>query len=200
MTTTTTVAPAIWIADLAAYNAGILHGEWVRLDADTTIDELDATVKRILAEGTRRYCRETLSAEHEEFAIHDYEGFGPIRIGEYSSLSSVLGHVHRMADDPARYFAFIDAMGSDYADEYESHEVYGPYDSLEDYAWNEFDEIALNHMGPGDGLQEFLTQNGMPDGFARCVRFDAEQFVRDAQASGLSYGQYDGKFYIVEER
>jgi len=99
MSTTTTTAPAIWVGDLAAYNAGILHGEWIKLDAEMTIDELDAKVKAILAEGTRRYCRETLSAEHEEWMISDYEGFGPIRIGEYSSLSSVLEQRPSSHDD-----------------------------------------------------------------------------------------------------
>lgn len=195
MTTMTTTAPAIWIADLAAYNAGILHGEWVTLDAETTLDDLYAKTQAILAEGTRRYGRETLSI-HEEFAIHDYEGFGPIRIGEYTALASVLGHVHRMDDDPARYFAFIDAMGDSYADQYESHQVYGPFDRAEDYADELLDDLIL---GRGD-LTEWLESKGMPEGFAQCIRFDAEDYMELLQNDGLSVGQYEGKFYVVEER
>lgn len=72
-------SPRIYVACLAAYNNGILHGEWI--DADQTVGELHEAVQRMLA----------VSPEPgaEEWAIHDVEGFGPLRLGEYESLERV---------------------------------------------------------------------------------------------------------------
>ena len=71
--------PRIYVACLAAYNNGFLHGEWI--DADHDVDSLFAEVKRILAISP--------IPDAEEFAIHDYEGFGDVCINEYTSLETV---------------------------------------------------------------------------------------------------------------
>ena len=90
-TVETIVAPAIYVADLAAYNSGILHGNWISL-ADKSSDEVSEEIEAILAEGTKLYSeKHTLNGKHEEYAIHDYEGFGPIKVGEYDSVSDLVG-------------------------------------------------------------------------------------------------------------
>jgi antirestriction protein len=122
------VSARIFIADLAAYNAGYLHGKWIDLDASMTVDDLYAEIKSILAEGTR-LCRETLSV-HEEWAIHDYEGFGPIKVGEYDALETVLAHVQRMGDTPGKYYAWLED-GRD-PEEFDPDLVNGPSESESD--------------------------------------------------------------------
>ncbi len=69
----------IYIADLAAYNNGILHGLWV--DATLDLDEIQELVDSLLN------CSPVENSE--EIAIHDYEGFEGVSISEYEGLESV---------------------------------------------------------------------------------------------------------------
>ena len=65
------VTPRIYVASLADYNNGNLHGRWI--DADQDPEEIRAEVAAMLA-GSRE-------AVAEDWAIHDYEGFGPFTVG-----------------------------------------------------------------------------------------------------------------------
>ena len=73
----------IYVASLSDYNDGRLHGAWI--DADGDPDDLAAEVQAMLARSPMR--REAGGAE--EWAIHDYEGFGPVRLGEYEDLATI---------------------------------------------------------------------------------------------------------------
>ena len=70
--------PRIYIACLAAYNSGILHGRWI---AATMPDEVQAEVRTMLAESP--------VPEAEEWAIHDHEGFEDVSVSDYASFESV---------------------------------------------------------------------------------------------------------------
>ena len=182
------VEPAIYVADLAAYNSGILHGKWIKLEGKDA-DEVNAEIEAMLAEGTLRFGLETLSSKHEEFAIHDYEGFGPIQIREYESIDSVMAHVERMGDEPAKYFAFIDAVGLDAADEYDPSEAMGPYSGDEAYAW----EMLDSAIGTDD-LATYLEKLGVP--FASFFKFDAADFVFSEKCNGTAFGEYERETYV----
>jgi len=71
--------PKIYVSCLAAYNNGYMHGTWI--DALQDVDALHGDVKKILASSPIRNA--------DEWAIHDYEGFGDIRIEEYTGLSEI---------------------------------------------------------------------------------------------------------------
>ena len=71
-----TSTPKIYVACLAAYNNGKLHGAWI--DADQSADAIHEEIKAILASSPE--------AGAEEWAIHDYEGFGAVRISEWESM------------------------------------------------------------------------------------------------------------------
>lgn len=71
--------PRIYVASLSDYNAGRLHGAW--LDANQEADDLQADVNRMPARSPEPGA--------EEWAIHDYEYFGPVQLGEYMSLESI---------------------------------------------------------------------------------------------------------------
>lgn len=68
----------IYIADLAAYNAGYLHGAWI----DATLDITD------IQEKIREILNTSPVEDAEEYAIHDYEGFGGYNLGEYAGLET----------------------------------------------------------------------------------------------------------------
>lgn len=78
-TTITTDQPRIYVACLAAYNNGYLHGAWI--DAAQEPWAIYDAVRVMLAASP--------VAGAEEWAIHDYEGFGGIRIEEYTGFNRV---------------------------------------------------------------------------------------------------------------
>lgn len=69
----------IYVACLAAYNNGILHGRWI--DAEQEVDDLYADVREMLAASPM--------TDAEEWAIHDYEGFEGASISEYTGIEEV---------------------------------------------------------------------------------------------------------------
>lgn len=70
--------PRIYVACLAAYNSGILHGRWIPV---TTADDVKAEVGAMLAESP--------VPRAEEWAIHDYEGFEGICLSEHATFDTV---------------------------------------------------------------------------------------------------------------
>ena len=72
-------SPRVWIASLSDYNDGRLHGVW--LDANAEAEDLAVGIQEMLA-------RSAMPGA-EEWAIHDYEGFGPLRLGEYETSDRI---------------------------------------------------------------------------------------------------------------
>ena len=70
----------LYVADLAAYNNGILHGVWIDAteDLEAIWNQINAMLKASPVE-----------EEAEEYAIHDYEGFGSYSVGEYSGIEEL---------------------------------------------------------------------------------------------------------------
>jgi antirestriction protein len=73
------VVPRIYVASLADYNAGRLHGRWIR--ADLPSDEIYREIQEMLAASA--------IPDAEEWAIHDFEGFGPIRLAENTRIDTL---------------------------------------------------------------------------------------------------------------
>lgn len=78
----------IYAACLASYNHGILHGEWIDAtqDPDSIGHKIQVMLERSPIPGA------------EEFAIHDYDGFEGLELGEYESLED-LHEIARTLDD-----------------------------------------------------------------------------------------------------
>ncbi len=72
--------PRIYVACLAAYNNGRLHGAWIVVedDADAVRQAIRAMLKASPVPGA------------EEYAIHDHEGFGGVEIAEYAGIDKVV--------------------------------------------------------------------------------------------------------------
>jgi antirestriction protein len=75
-----TLEPRIYVACLAAYNGGRLHGAWVEVE-----DDLEAVLEVVAA-----MLAASPEPGAEEFAIHDHEGFGGVEIGEFMPLAKVV--------------------------------------------------------------------------------------------------------------
>lgn len=89
--------PRIYVASLSDYNAGRLHGAWI--DAVQEIDELHGAIADMLAGSS--------TGRAEEWAIHDYEGFGPVELSEYESLANVARLARGIAEHGPAYAAWV---------------------------------------------------------------------------------------------
>ena len=147
------VVPRIYVACLAAYNAGILHGRWI--DADD-VDDMEAA--------TRAMLKASPIPDAEEWAIHDHEGLGR-HISEFSSfqtcadISEYISDMERQGGE-AWAMDLLDYYAGDVDDARKAADEYaGTYESPEEFGESYSD--CLN-----------IEESVMP-------YFDFEQFGRD---------------------
>jgi len=173
----------IYVACLASYNNGVLHGKWI--DATADVEEMQDEINEILR--ASKFPNVTVEFEgkqvpsSEEWAIHDHEGEALKGIGEHTSLKEIAARIELEelaerefgSDGPEIVRAYWDNMGS-MPDDAQSavdearEQYYGSYDSWTDWA------------------ESFLDDTGMladlPD-WARNY-FDYEAYGRDARLNG----------------
>ena len=99
----TKTAPRLYVACLASYNNGVLHGRWVDVgqDAEAIQTEIAVILRESQFPNVKVDCPECDGAgcdecgdtgkvaSAEEWAIHDYEGFGEIHLSENPDLDKV---------------------------------------------------------------------------------------------------------------
>ena len=147
----------IYVASLADYNAGVLHGRWI--DAQQDGADIQEQVNYMLSLSTQDIA--------EEWAIHDYEGFQGLHIEEYESFTKVA----ELADAVAQHgvpFALwhnyigVDELRQDFTDHY-----LGEFDSVAQYAEEFYDYIsedvpdALRYHIDWEGVGRDMEQDGM---------------------------------------
>ena len=148
--------PRIYVACLAAYNGGRLHGQWI--DA-TEPDEVREEVRTMLADSPE--------PDAEEWAIHDHEGFEGCRISEWASFDSVCA----LAD-------FVEQHGRLGA------RLYGHFEDNLDEARAAFDNHAGEYRSLADFAEEITRETGpeIPAGLQYYI--DWEAMGRDLELNG----------------
>lgn len=150
----------IYVADLAAYNNGKLHGRWI--DATQDLEEIQAQVQAML--------KDSPEPDAEEYAIHDYEGFGGYSVSEYEGLESA----HNVA-------VFIEEHG-EIGGELLSH--FG--DSIEDATKAIEEHYAGEYKSLADYAEELTEQTGdIPEHLVFYI--DYERMGRDMELGGDVY-------------
>lgn len=115
----------IYVACLAAYNNGILHGAWIEVTDEDTIWQ---AVQAMLAASP-------IEEDAEEWAIHDYEGFEGAEVGEYYSFENVVELADYIRERGELGAKVLNYYGGNIEDAKARFEEYaGEYDSLADYA------------------------------------------------------------------
>ena len=115
----------IYVACLAAYNNGHLHGRWIDVTDEPAIWQ---AVQDMLAASP-------IEEMAEEWAIHDYEGFAGAELGEYSSFASVVELAEYITERGDLGAEVLNYYGGNIEDATARFEEYaGEYDSLADYA------------------------------------------------------------------
>lgn len=148
----------IYVADLAAYNSGFLHGVWI--DATEDLDSIWVQINAMLK-------ATPLDEEAEEYAIHDYEGFGSYSVGEYSGIEELHNVACFIEEFPEIGSEVLSHFGDDLEDARKAIEenYYGCHSSLADYA---------------QGLTEDTTE--IPQHLELYI--DYERMGRDMEMSG----------------
>ncbi len=150
--------PKIYVACLASYNAGMLHGECI--DATLETDEIQEEIQRVL--------KSSPIEDAEEHAIHDYEDFCGAELGEYPDLEEVsnvakflVEHGELGAEILSHFCCDLEEARKAIEEQY-----LGEYESLEDYA------------------EEYVEQSGLdiPDSIKNYV--DYESMGRDMELGG----------------
>jgi antirestriction protein len=176
-TITTNTEFRVYVACLSSYNNGILHGAWCdAVDADSLNENIQAILKA------------SPMHDAEEWAIHDYEGFGSLytKLGENPKIETLcklgealqgLSNKHDLAYDYTYELGadvlaeFISDFGLDIEDmddvmqEFENR-FQGVHDTFEEFAENLFDELYL-HTVPDD-VKNYIDY----EKFARDLSYD----------------------------
>jgi len=140
--------PRIYVACLAAYNEGRLHGAWIEVGDD--VEDVRAAVTAMLATSP--------ATGAEEYAIHDHDDFGGVEVGEYMPLEAVVeiaDFLRKRGELGALVLAHVDgdleaARGA--FDEYR-----GVYPRLSDY----FAELTEETVAIPDALRLYIDYDAM---------------------------------------
>ena len=155
--------PQIYVACLAAYNNGRLHGCWI--DAHQEVETIHAEISAILAQSPEPFA--------EEWAVHDYEGFGGIELSEWPDLERV-SQIAGLLDKHGDAFAvWYQSQGGQHVEVSELEEKFseqwqGTFDSDQDFA------------------SEFLENTGALSEVPEWAKgyFDYAAYTRDLALSG----------------
>jgi antirestriction protein len=153
--------PRIYVACLAAYNSGYLHGAWI--DAAQEPWSIYDDVKAMLAASP--------IAGAEEWAIHDYDGFSGVRIEEYAGFERVSALASFIAEHGEIGAALLDYYSGD----------------LEEAKEAIIDRYMGEHSSLADYVQE-LTEETTPIPQPLRYYIDYQAMARDAELNGELFG------------
>ncbi|MEO0631997.1 MAG: antirestriction protein ArdA, partial [Planctomycetota bacterium] len=173
-----TPTPRIYVASLADYNAGRLHGRWI--DTDQGADELHAEIQAMLSEST-------YPPEENDWAIHDQEGFGGLALNEAESMED-LSRLSLLIAEHSELFADVAAYlgGATWIDEAEGWFVdryHGAFSSVLEYTWQFIEDCYAEQL---DQMGDFLGRY-----------IDYEAIARDLELGGdIITFKRDGEIHI----
>lgn len=161
--------PKIYVACLAAFNSGILHGKWLAIKKDV----------KAIHDGIQRMLALSPIKGAGEWAIHAFEGFGECRLSEYDSIE----HVIELAEFIAKYGDLGATLLGDYsiedAERCLEENYHGAYDTEVDFAYYMFEECY---------------SSAIPDNLM-CY-FDYVAFTRDLFISDYFSVESGGKTHV----
>ncbi len=178
--------PIIYVACLASYNAGTLHGKWI--DANQDVDAIQEEVNQMLRASP--YPNVVVEYEGkkvpsaEEWAIHDYEGFGPIKLSEYESFEKVAEIAAAIEEHGEAWLAYVDHVGTQYA-------------TVEDFR----DRYRCEADTEQAFAEQFAEETGLLSGISSDITqyFDYESYARDLFMDGFTLVRYNGTGYVFSD-
>ena len=158
----------IYVACLHSYNSGHLFGRHINCLQDA--DDIRAEIQEMLADP-----RNPCAAEHpEEWAIHDYEGFGSIHLSESHDIEEVATLAELISNNGSEIVgAALDYVNSaDDIEEFISDHYAGTFESLTDFAYD-----LLEGTGELDQIPEHLRNYFSVEDYARDLEYGGDVFT-----------------------
>lgn len=158
----------IYVASLAAYNAGALHGEWIEPTDD--VDEMWLEIEAML---------KSSPVPGEEWAVHDYEDFP--NLGEYPSLAEL-----------AQWAGLLDEFDHDINIVFAAREC---WNAFEDVSAAVHERFAGAYDSAEEWAEEYLMDTGTLAGVPESLRnyIDFKAWARDQDTYET---RIDGNLYI----
>lgn len=128
--------PEIYVACLAAYNGGQLHGRWIPATQGT--DGIYQDIHDMLAESPIENA--------EEWALHDYSGFGNIALYEFESIERVANIADFIIEHGELGAALLSDYSIDDALTLLNDSYHGSYESEIDFSQYIFEECYSNSI------------------------------------------------------
>lgn len=145
-----TPEPRIYAASLADYNNGELHGSWI--EAAQPPEDIHEKIHKMLGASA--------IAGAEEWAIHDYEGFGRFRLHEFEQIETVSRIANGIVEHGPIFAHWVEHVGTEDIEALErfNEHYLGSWDSLADYAEQLLEDMGvdINAMAP-DWLSPYVT-------------------------------------------
>jgi antirestriction protein len=163
----TAETPRIYVASLADYNAGRLHGCWI--DANQSAEAIRDEIAQMLAES-----KEPIA---EDWAIHDYEYFGDLWLSECEGIDQVAEAAFQIAEHGPVFASLLSYVGGtscmDEALRYMEEGYCGEYDSLTDYVEQFIEDCYSDSL---KDLPEFIRYHIDYEGIARDMDLGGDVF------------------------
>jgi antirestriction protein len=160
--------PRIYVACLAAYTSGFLHGRWI--NANQSPDDLARDVRALLNQSPVR--------DADEWAIHDYDGFGALRLSEWESLerlSAIAAGMARHGEAFSAWLSYDESHDPTYVESFE--DAYrGEWDSLHDYAENYAQDLGMYDAAERTGFSRITVDL---EGLTRDLDIDLQTVASD---------------------
>jgi len=138
----------IYVACLAAYNNGRLHGAWI--DATQELEDIQQQISAMLASSP--------VAGAEEYAIHDHEGFDGYSVGEYEGIKAVHEIALFIEERPEFGGKLLEHFGDVESASMAAEEDYcGCHRSLADYA----QELTEETTEIAESLRHYIDYESM---------------------------------------
>lgn len=163
--------PSIYVACLASYNAGYLHGRWIDLTIgfNAVWDEINAIIKDSPVE------------DAEEWEIHDTEYLPKRLCKDIQVLCNYAEHLREYGDKANLFACLCDDYDIDEAIEALDEKYIGEYDSEKDFIYDFVDQ------------QDFL--NNLPKHVQ--YYFDYDSYLRDMKLnSEIDIYEINGTIHV----
>lgn len=125
----------------------------------------------------------------EEWAIHDYDGFGPLRLGEYEALSTIARIANGIAEHGPAFAAWADHVGL------RETEQLAEFEDRYQGEWESAEAFAEDMLEQG-GAQQIVEQ--APVWLQPYLSLNAAGFAHDLQLGGdiITVDRPDGGVWV----
>ena len=158
----------IYVASLADYNSGTLHGVWI--DACDDPEEMSEQVSTMLESSTQ--------PDAEEYAIHDHDGFEGFELSEFESFEFVSWLARMIEEHGKAFVSFLET--------FEPSKLSFSRENRESATLDFEERFRGCFDSETDFTESFIEGTGLLHGWDETARayFDVSSYARDLFLGG----------------